>query len=245
LCADSLIRVLYYGQNPKEEKDKFYHEAVRLLQSVITYDRDTTRVIDAKQTLIILYLYRNDFASAEGIAKGLPQRGNIRDLMEIEIYSKKNEQDKCLQIADRMCRAALHDYLHALAVKAMRLTIVGDEQNAIDAWNHLIDSIKQSDGDISVHTKWLYSAMNHLAGAYIARSETEKAFAVMQELTEILIGDYRACCHAGNQTAAEELKGNFAFYLHSCYRRCFDTEDNVIAGDARFRACMQKLNSVE
>ena len=245
LCADSLIRVLYYGQNPTEEKDKLYLEAERLLQSVITYDRDTTRVIDAKQTLIILYLYRNDFANAEHIAEGLPKRGCIRDLMEIEIYSKKNDQNRCLEIADRMCHDALHDYLHALAVRARRISIAGDETNAITAWHHLIDSVKQSDGDLSVHTKWLYSAMNHLANKYIALSEIDKAFDVIGELTDTLILDYRACLEKGDQATAAELGGNFKFYLHSCYNLCFDTEDNIITEDARFRAFEQKLDCVK
>jgi len=103
LCADSLLRYLYYGQGSTEEKDKFYNEAVNLLKSIINYDRDTTRIIDAKQTLIILYLYHNDFANAEAIAEGLPKIGSVRASMEIEIYSKKNDFEKCVELSNNMC----------------------------------------------------------------------------------------------------------------------------------------------
>ncbi|MBQ3002652.1 MAG: hypothetical protein IJD82_02855, partial [Clostridia bacterium] len=60
-----------------------------------------------------------------------------------------------------------------------------------------------------------------------------------------LILDYRACLEKGDQATAAELGGNFKFYLHSCYNLCFDTEDNIITEDARFRAFEQKLDCVK
>ena len=60
LCADSLTRCIYYGSQSEKEKEKFYQEAIAILKSILNCDRDTTRLIDAQQTLIILYLYHDD-----------------------------------------------------------------------------------------------------------------------------------------------------------------------------------------
>lgn len=249
LCADSLIRFIYYGAGTAEEKNNLYNEAVHLLKSLINYDRDTTRVIDAKQTLIILYLYHNDFVNAEEIAEGLPQRGNIRASMEIEIYSKKNDHDKCLEISDHMCNEAVHDYLRAFAVKARRVSLLGNakKQDAISAWHQLLSAVKFNDkifDDVTIHTKWLYSALNNLANDYIAISEIDKAFGVIEELTDTLILDYKECKKRGDKDHAAEVKSNFKFYLHSCYHLCFRTDDNLISNDPRFKKCELMLESV-
>ena len=98
------------------------------MKSVINSDRDTTRLIDAQQTLVILYLYHNDFANAEEIVRTLPQKGNIRTAMEIEIYSKKNDYVKCVELSESACNEAVHHYLWALAVRAKRISLLGDER---------------------------------------------------------------------------------------------------------------------
>lgn len=249
LCADSLIRVIYYGSESKEETDKLYNEAINLLKSVINYDRDTTRLIDAKQTLIILYLYHDDFTNAEGVAKGLPQRGGIRALMEIEIYSKKNDHAKCLEIANQACSDATHDYLRALAVRARRISLAGNttKKEAIAAWHDLLVGVKNNYEmfhDISIHTKWLYSGWNNLANDYIAISEIDKAFEVIEELTDTLIIDYKDCKEKGDEAVAAEIKSNFSFYLHSCYNWNFTTDDNVITNDPRFKKIERMLENI-
>ena len=151
LCADSLIRCLYYGAEPKEEKDKFYQEAITILKSVINCDRDTTRLIDAQQTLVILYLYHNDFVNAEEIVQCLPQKGSIRTSMEIEIYAKKNDHAKCIELSESACNEAVHHYLWALAMRAKRLSLLGNERRkeAIAAWNALVDEANTSLSGIS------------------------------------------------------------------------------------------------
>ena len=245
LCADSIVRYLYYGAGDKEEKERLYNEALSLLKSVISYDKDITRVIDSKQTLIILYLYNNDFNNAEAVAEGLPSGGNIRANMELEIYSKKNDNNKCLEISNRMCNEAIHLYLKALAIKAKRMSIYGNERKCetIDCWKELIDNAKyayKKTGDIRINTKWLYSGMNNLSNEYISMSDNNKALDVIEELTDALVLDYKDCRSRGD-AVAKEIKDNFKFYLHNCYNRCFPTEDNIIARDPRFKKCEEIL----
>jgi len=248
LCADSLVRVLYYGQDA--EKDKLYYEAVNLLKSVINCDRDTSRIIDAKQTLVILYLYNNDFANAEAIAESLPQRGSIRAAMEIEIYSKKNDHDKCIEISRDVCNEAVHHYLWAMAVRARRISLLGAEhkRDAIAAWIDLLDGVRfnyRIFGDIKINTKWMYSALNNLANDYIAVSEIDEALDAIEELAEMLVRDHKACSKAGDYASADEIKKNFGFYLRSCYDQSFKTDDNIISNDPRFKRCEQMIAAVE
>lgn len=250
LCADSLTRCIYYGEQSKEEKDKFYQEGINLLKSIINHDRDTTRLIEAQQTLIILYLYKNDFANAEETAKGLPQKGSIITSMEIEIYSKKNDHTKCLELSNEACDEAVHHYLWALAIRAKRISLLGKDrkQEAITHWRELADAAKfnyKMLHDIKINTKWLYSALNNLANDYIIISEFDEAFKVIEELTNILMIDYNEYKRHEDDAIASEIKTNFKFYLHSCYNLCYHTDNNVISNDQRFKKCEMMLDSID
>lgn len=243
LCADSLTRVLYYGSNPKEEKDKLYREAVSLLRGVIRYDRDVTRITDAKQTLIVLYLYNREFSPAEELAESLPQRGGIRSAMEIEIASAKGDHQACIRIASRECLEATHQYLRALAVKASRLSIARNTE-AVAAWQALLSAVNFNDTlswDYGIHTKWLYSGYNHLAKEYLACSQPQKALETIRALAENLLSDHRICKEQGNRKQAAELKSNFAFYLKSC----LPGEDSPMAQNPSFQECLAMESAME
>ena len=170
--------------------------------------------------------------------------------MEIEIYSKKNDQDKCIELSNGMCGEALHDYLRALAVRARRISILGNskKQEAISAWHQFLDAIRfnaKMFDDITIHTKWLYSALNNLSNDYIAISEVDKTLEVIEELTNALIHDYKVCKANGDNAVAEEIKNNFRFYLKSCYNLHYQTDDNVISNDQRFKKCEKMLDSID
>lgn len=249
-CADSLVRCLYYGTDSKEEKDKFYQEAVTILKSIINCDRDTTRVIDAQQMLVVLYLYHNDFENAEEIAQGLPQKGSIRTSMEIEIYSRKNDHAKCIELSEVACNEAVHHYLWALAMRAKRISLLGNERKreAITAWCALVNEAKinyKMFHDAKINTKWLYSALNNLSNDYIAISQVDKALEVIEELADTLIRDYKELKEYGDDILAETLRNNFNFYLHSCYNLHYNTNDNVISNDPRFKECEMMLDGID
>lgn len=250
MCADSLIRCLYYGSESKEEKERYFQEAVAILNSVIVFDRDTTRLIDAQQTLVILYLYHDDFKNAEEIARRLPEKRNIRTAMEIEIHSKKNDHIKCIELSELACNEAVHHYLWALAIRAKRISLLGNERKhqAITAWYTLIDGVKTNYKifhDIKIKTKWLYSALNNLSNDYIAISEFDKVFEVIEELVDTLICDYKTCKDNEDYATAEEIKNNFSFYLNSCYNLHYKTNDNVISNDPRFKKCAMRFDFVD
>lgn len=244
LCADSIVRCLYYETKYEEEKDKLYQEALLLLESVINCDRDTTRLIDARQLLVVLYLYKNDFVNADATVVALPQKGSIRTAMEIEINSQRNDLIKCVELSEIACSEAVHHYLWALAVRAKRISLLGNHRKSevIPAWRALVDAAKScydAFHDIKINTKWLYSALNNLSNDYIAISEIDCALDVIEELTSILIDDYNECKKRGNVTVADEIKNNFLFYLHSCH-----SNNDTISNDRRFKKCEEMLGCI-
>ena len=170
--------------------------------------------------------------------------------MEIEIYSKKNDNEKCIELSEHACHEAVHHYLWALAVRARRISLLGTvrKQEAIIAWQALVDGAKYNYKifhDVIINTKWLYSALNNLSNDYFALSDIEKAFDMIEELTHTLIHDYRECRKRGDHAVAEEIRSNFRFYLHSCYNLHYQTEDNLIASDPRFKKCEKMLERID
>lgn len=245
-CADILLRFLYYGDVSSEEKNRFFEEAKILLRSVIDFDRNMARVMDAKQTLIMLYLYHQDFKHAEEVLEELPERGSIRDIMAIEVHAMKNEREKCVEIANRVLDEAAHHYFHALALKAKRISVLGitTKKNAIQAWKQLLRAIENHDAikwDIQIHKKWLYSAYNHIFQDYMSLSETEEAFWILEKLTNTLLEDYNRCRSMGKIDTAEEIRENFCFYLRGCLP---EDEKQMILKDERYITCENRLRYV-
>ncbi len=250
-CANCIYGFLYDARRYSFEfEDYLYNEAINLLTTVINYDRDTTRLLDAKGLLIKLYVYREDFTKAEAVAEGLPRLGNIRAIAEIEIYSKKDDQEKCLEISKKMCCDAINDYLWSLWVRARRISILGNERKheAILAWRDLWESAKfnyKRFDDVNIYSEyWWYGSLCHIANEYIAISEFDKVFETIEELTDTLIANYNQLKENGNTVEANELNTNITDHLRRCYNWCFNSDDNIIANDPRFKKCEERLLSL-
>lgn len=253
-CARSIDGFIYSANRycykaSQEEEDSLYDEEVNLLTAIINYDRDTTRLIEAKEQLIMAYLYRNEFSKAESVAVDLPDRGCIKDKMLMEIYHKKNDNDKCLEISERVCFEAVDSYLASLWVRARRISIYGNarKQEAISAWRDLLAAIKLNHGifNNSKYMWWTIKGYTWLSNDYIAISDFENTFIVIEELTDILVEDYKKAKEAGDIARVEKLKSNFWFYMHWCYNKCFPTSDNIIANDPRFKKCEERLAALD
>lgn len=253
-CARSIHGFIYSANRycytaSKEEEDSLYKEELNLLISIINSDRDTTRLIEAKEQLIMAYLYKNEFTKAEAVATDLPERGNIKDKMLMEIYHKKKDNDKCLEISGRVCNEAVDSYLVAMWIRARRISIYGNERKheAIKAWYDLLDAIKLNRRIFNNKRAmlWTIKGLNWLSNDYIAISEFDKAFEIIEELTDTIIIRYNEYKEKGDTEAIAEMKNNFWFYLHWCYNKCFPTEDNIIAKDPRFKKCEERLAALD
>lgn len=254
LCAQMLFDYIgqakRYNYSPsKEEEDALYNEAIMHLTAIINFDKDATRLIGARELLILIYCYRDDYTNAEEVIVSLPNRGSIRAEWELYICNEKKEYEKCLEIVSAICDEAVSHYLSALWNRARRISILGNarKKEAISAWNDLLEAAKYNyrvfnDRHI---IDWWYTALNRISNDYIAISEFDKAFETIEELTDTIIMHYNEYKEKGDNEALAEMKSDFWFYMHWCYNKCFSTEDNIIANDPRFKKCEERLAALD
>ena len=234
---------------PKEEEERLFNEAILHLNSILNYDKNTTRLIDTKSLLICLYLYRFDFVRAESIAEDLPEMGNIRNRMLIEIYDRKKDYEKCIEVSKDMCEESLSSYLECLWIRARRISILGNvrKQDAIDAWRDLFDAAILNYRIFKTEEAafFCYQALCRMSNDYIAISKTEKVLETVEQLTDIVILHYNEFKEKEETEIAERIKNNTALRLDRCYNFCFPTSDNIIANDPRFKKCEERLAALE
>jgi len=251
-CAASILGFLDDSVNgtryiiPKEEEDELFEEAILHLNAILNYDKNTTRLISAKELLVCLYLCKGDFTKAEGIAGDLPDMGNIRNAMLLEIYDRKKDYEKCIELSKNMCDESMRSYLDCLWIRARRISILGNvrKNEALNAWYDFLDAAKLNHRifNNAVSMYWQRLAYVNISNDYIAISEFEKALIAIEELCEFGVSYYEDCRSKGY--APETLKGivnDFQIRLHKCYCLCFPTSDNVIANDPRFKKCEERL----
>lgn len=230
---------------PKEEEERLFNEAILHLNSILNYDKNTTRLIDTKSLLICMYLYRFDFVRAESIAEDLPEMGNIRNRMLIEIYDRKKDYEKCIEVSKDMCEESLSSYLECLWIRARRISILGNvrKQDAIDAWRDLFDAAILNYRIFKTEEAafFCYQALCRMSNDYIAISKTEKVLETVEQLTDIVILHYNEFKEKEETEIAERIKNNTALRLDRCYNLCFPTADNIIANDPRFKKCEERL----
>ena len=234
---------------PKEEEERLFNEAILHLNSILNYDKNTTRLIDTKSLLICLYLYRFDFVRAESIAEDLPEMGNIRNRMLIEIYDRKKDYEKCIEVSKDMCEESLSSYLECLWIRARRISILGNvrKQDAIDAWRDLFDAAILNYRIFKTEEAafFCYQALCRMSNDYIAISKTEKVLETVEQLTDIVILHYNEFKEKEETEIAERIKNNTALRLDRCYNFYFPTSDNIIANDPRFKKCEERLAALE
>ena len=150
-----------------------------------------------------------------------------------------------------MCDESINNYLWSLWVRARRISIFGTERKseAILAWRDLLESAKFNYNkfeDIEINTAdWWYTALYHLCGEYIALSEFDKAFGIIEELTDTLIEHYYEAKAEGKTDSTESYKNHWEYYLNRCYSWNFPTSDNIIANDPRFKKCEERLAALD
>lgn len=230
---------------PKEEEDAIYTEAIKHLTSLINYDRDVERILHAKKILAYLHLYKDNFEKAEEVAEDLPQMGNIRNHILLDIYDKKKDYDKCIELSNGMVEVSTNDYLLYLWTRARRISILGNDKKheAIAAWHEFKEAAmfnhKLLNRDFTMH--YVVSGLEMISNDHIAISEFDEAFQKIEELTDFLINYYNEIKSKGTEKEINELRNFCRNSLVGCYNWCFPTSDNIIANDPRYKACEAKI----
>lgn len=253
-CAQEIYFFLYYStdgtryQIPTEQENALYGEAIKNLNAIMNHSNDPGCLLNARETLISLYLYKKEYEKAFSVAEELPEKYNIRERQLVDIYARQKDYDKALESANQICKEDAATYLSSLYLRGRRLSIFGNarKKEAIAAWYDLLEAAKLNyrifgdDGS----WEWVKDAYNMLSNDYIAISEFDKAFEIMNEYVDYCI-DLRRCIWEDITPEHKELIKSFKpdDYLRPCYNWCFETDDNIITKDPRYKECCEKMAS--
>ena len=235
---------------PEKEKESLYNEAVKLLLSLSNQDNDPGRLIETKQILVNLYVYKNELEKAEAVALELPDVHDIRASMLIKIYDQKGDCEKCLEIANRMNNLFGYSNLCWFATRAERISKFGNvrKHEAIAAWRDL-EKIARCHHSMAKNNDTFWWVLRSLWGRSndcIAISDFDGALTAIEEMRDFGVEHYNERKTAGADKA--ELQSIIDLMQNSLKRGYFlslGNPDNVIDNDPRFRACQQTFIDIE
>ena len=253
-CAGHIWNFLYSSidgtryQIPKDEEKTLYDEAVKLLTSIINHSNDPGYLMEAREELVLLYLYKKEYEKAICVSEELPKKYSIRARQLLEIYARQKDFEKAHETANDICENDAWRYLDSLFNRGRRISVFGNarKKEAIAAWYDLLEAAKFNYRVFGEEWAWrcIKDAYIMLSNDHIAISEFDKAFEIMNDFVDCHIEFFRKRA----ETTDPEKKNQIEYYepqwyMHQCYNWCFETDDNIIANDPRYKACCEKLAS--
>lgn len=234
---------------PEEEEKTLFNVAEKYLMSVINRSNNPCYLLEARETLVALYVYKKDYEKAIAAAEELPKDYSIKERQLLEIYDRQKDYEKALESANKICNDYTERYLQSLFDKGRRISLFGNvrKQEAIAAWYDLLDAAKLNYRIFGNDFPWacIIVAYNMLSNDYIAISEFDKVFEIMNEYVDFGVDTLRS-----KKATAPELFDQFKVYINApedylrqCYNWCFETDDNIITKDPRYKKCFDKLAS--
>ena len=251
-CAQEIYFFLYYSidgtryQIPTEQEKALYGEAIKNLNAIMNHSNDPGCLLNARETLVSLYLYKKEYEKAFSVAEELPEKYNIRERQLVDIYARQKDFEKALESANQICKEDAAIYLSSLYLRGRRISIFGNarKKEAIAAWYDLLEAAKMYYRIFGDDWGWIRDAYGMLSNDHIAISEFDKAFEIMNEFVDYCIDLWR-CIWDDITPEHKELIKSFQpeDYLRPCYNWCFDTDDNIITNDPRYKECCKKFTS--
>lgn len=234
---------------PKDEEESLYNEGLKLLLVVVNRDTNIDRLANARNLLVRYYLYKDEFAKAEAVAEETPDIWDLQTSEYLEIYDRKGDYEKCLEIAEENCFRFAQSYIDALWKRARRISIFGNvrKQEAIDAWLYLEETATL----MYEHYKdsnWygiLVHSITFRSNDHIGISEFEKAIEAAEKIRNISIRHYNYM--KDKDTSTDELKLIKSIAQHAlkrCYQLSLGEPDNIIDRNPRFRKCQEDIEAL-
>lgn len=234
---------------PKDEEESLYNEGLKLLLVVVNRDTNIDRLANARNLLVRYYLYKDEFAKAEAVAEETPDIWDLQTSEYLEIYDRKGDYEKCLEIAEENCYRFALSYVDALWKRGRRISIFGNarKQEAIDAWDYLIKTVKiiyehykSDDWFNSLILSFCFKSNDH-----IAISEFDKSLAAIEEIRDISIVHFNYLKNNGaNSEELENIKAIAHDGLKRCYYYSLGEPDNIIDRNPRFRKCQEDIEAL-
>ena len=251
-CAGHIWNFLYSSidgtryQIPKDEEKALYDEAVKLLASIINHSNDPGYLMEAREELVLLYLYKKEYEKAICVSEELPKKYSIRARQLLEIYARQKDFEKALETANDICENDAWRYLDSLFNRGRRISVFGNarKKEAIAAWYELLEAAKLNYRIFGEEWAWccIKDAYIMLSNDHIAISEFDKAFEIMNDFVDCHIEFFRKRVKKTDPEHKDQIEYyEPQWYMHQCYNWCFETDDNIITNDPRYKECCEKL----
>jgi len=235
---------------PSNEESELYNEGQRLLQTIISQDKDPQRLIYARSLLVNYHLYKDEYTKAEAVAMEIPDIYDLRRSKVLEINNKKKNYERCLTIAKANMNSFADAYLNCLETWARRISIFGNvrKKEAIDAWLYYEETARlvyKLEKTFSAY-RVVILAMCHRSNDYIAISDFENAIAVIEGIRDFAIQHYKWVKENGERMENElgEIKELTQNTLKRSYFLSLGEPNNIIDRDPRFRKCQEDIEAL-
>lgn len=267
-CVFSGANVLSYVHKNKfwelseEYSKQIYNDVLRMINTILDYDKDIKRQINARSELALVYSFIGEYEKAEEEADKIPDMLKMRTRVKYRIATNKDDREKRLYLAQMNCKHTAADMIWEVFLVGSSYSIMGAKRRkeAIDTWKYLAKITEALSDAIPEWRKysWLKGAYLLLAKEYLRAGEFEKVIDSAEKLCEnnILMfnrlknEDLGYSYLSGKFTDSEEfdaekLKEQFKWDLVGCYDEAYDKTGNPVVTSPRFQALVKKIEELK
>lgn len=234
---------------PEDEEKSLLDEGMKLLQTIISQDKDPERQIHAKILLTKYHIYKDEYTKAETVAMEIPDIFDLRKGQLLNIYDFKGDYEKCLSIAEDISVSYGYAIFDSLYSRARRISIFGNErkQEAIEAWRFLEEvsrAIYKQYRDV-YRFEAVLIAISSRSNDHIAIAEFDNSIKAVEEIRDFSIEHYNYVKeNGGTNNDLENIKAIAQRMFKRCYTCTLGEPDNVIDRDPRFRKCQEDIEAL-
>ena len=259
-AAKHLYNFLYtstqnYYQIPKEEFEELDQTGVKMLQALINQDKDPSRQIEARSTLIDFLLFTESWDEAEKVALGLPESYEIRNEALLRIACAKKDYSTADALATSVSRSRAYEYLDSMFLRARRISIYGGKRSkeAIAAWHQMAEEAK----DIAriygseilnfneIIDQFIIKAITRESNEHLANSDVNSALGCLEEATDIIEKAFSRYKNSGaTKDDLDRYVSDCRWIPEMCYGWVIAEKDNVLTREPRFKACQERIEAL-
>jgi len=234
---------------PEDEEKALLDEGMKLLQTIISQDKDPERQIHAKILLTKYHIYKDEYTKAETVAMEIPDIFDLRKGQLLNIYDFKGDYEKCLSIAEDISVSFGYAFLDSLYSRARRISIFGNErkQEAIEAWRFLEDvtrAVYKQNRQLHLF-EYVLTAISTRSNEHIAISEFDNSIKAVEEIRDFSMEHYNYVKKSdGADSELENIKAIAQRMIKRCYQLTLGEPDNIIDNDPRFRKCQEDIEAL-
>lgn len=244
-----------YFSIPDNEFDELHAAGIKNLNALISQDKDPSRQIEARRTLIDYLKLTEEWDEAERIAMELPEAFEIRDEALLDIACEKKDYATADALATSVSKRRAYEYLNSMFLRARRISIYGSarKQEAIKAWREMVEEAKDIariyGGEIldfnEIIDQFLIKAITRESNDHLAISDVKSALDCVEEATDIIEKAFARYKNSGaGKEDLDKYVSDCRWVPIMCYGWVIADEDNILSREPRFKACQQRIEAL-